>query len=122
MRLFKIMVLSFIVVSTVACSDEETNVEKYYMGTWVISSTNPEIDSTVNVFVSAEGNFNYLMNYGGGELDVTGIVKENGDVRADVTLDELLLGISRGKFSPEATGSGEYTIVNQTFQWTAKKK
>ncbi len=122
MRTLKLMLLSFTVIFVIACSDEETNVEKYYEGGWIIRSNDPEVDSVSNIFVQSSGDFTYDLNYGGGTEKVIGIVKETGDVRANIKLDTILLGISRGKFYVDGTGSGEYTIVNQTFKWTATKK
>ena len=122
MRILKIMLLSFGVLATVACTDDETSIEKYYEGNWTIQTSDPQIDSVTNIFISAEGNFAYDMNYGGGTIKVNGIVKNTGELRADLTLDTLLLGINRGRLHIDGQGSGEYTIVNQKFEWTATKK
>lgn len=122
MRIIKNLLLLFAVMATAACTDEETNVEKYYEGNWDLTSPHSEVDSTSSFFISATGDFEYDLNYGGSVLKVRGRVEENGELRADLKIDTIILGISRGNLTPDRTGSGDYTIVNQDFSWTATKQ
>jgi hypothetical protein len=122
MRAIKLLVLSALTVVAISCSDEETNVEKYYEGIWEIKSTSTEIDSISRVYVSGSGNFEYELNYGSAVEQIVGRVEEDGELRADIRVDTLILGNSLGQLNPEGTGSGEYTIVNQKFSWTATKQ
>ncbi len=122
MRIFKVLFLSFVLMAVVACSDEETNIEKHYEGGWVLKTNTAQMDSVSDIFISAEGNFSYILNYGTADHRVKGSVGNSGMLEGDVTLDTLLLGSINGTFYTNGTGKGEYNIVNRKISWTATKK
>lgn len=122
MRFFKEVLFGLMVVFMVSCDDEETNVQKYYEGGWLIESADPAVDSVANIFISKEGNFEYLLNYGSQSLTVTGRVTESGEIEGNIELQNLLLGVTTGQLGQTGSGTGLYTIANQEFEWVTTKK
>lgn len=118
----QLLILAGFLFFIAACKDDQTNVEKYYEGNWAITSTDEELDTTVTFFIDSEGQFEYSVIYGGGEVFIVGEVNDEGQFTSDLNVNENTIGSVNGVLEQKGTGYGKYTIVASQFDWTAKKK
>ncbi len=105
----------------VSCKkDEDSNIEKYYQGEWLVNI--PAVDTTISMNVNTNGNYSYTLDLDGTENQLEGAVNENGELSGTIEVSGFQAGTITGNLNQQGTGNGTYVILGQQINWSAQKK